>query len=160
MKIFYLTSIFLAIFLNTADAKAKTCNNYSGKDSFGILTRQCLNDILISYTARRPKGFFVITASEDDIVYIQATIKPGSGNLYLFEAVGPKYTKIKITPTINQKLLMLGWSLPSGGDGNFQQVISLDQILNNQVADMLLETLITYSYQYNGKKLTYFISNF
>ena len=99
--------------------------------------------------------FFVITVSEDENVYVQGT--RSSGNLFLFEAVGPKYTK-KINPKIMQQLLKLGWSLPSGEGGNYDQVISVDQILNNHAGDMLFETLTAYDAEYNGKNLTYSIS--
>ena len=59
MKWFSLPSILLTVMILTiANAKAQTCDNYSGEDSLGTLTRQCLNDILISYVTYLPYGFF------------------------------------------------------------------------------------------------------
>ena len=155
MRTFSATAILLAMFLTTTNAKAQTCEDYSGRNSLGTLTKQCLNEILISYVNYRPNGYFLIIASDEDNVYVQG--RRQSGNQFVLEAVGPKYTQ-KITVKITQDLLELGW-LPSLEDtGNYEQVVTVDQLFSNQATNILYDTLITYDEHYRGQNLTYSIS--
>lgn len=148
--------IFFTTFFITTGAKAQTCNVYPDLDSYGMLTKQCLNEILTAYVNKHSKGFFIITVSDVENVYVQGTPKPQSNDQFYFEAVGAKYST-KVTEKITQDLVKLGWT--SDIDGNFNTVLTVDQFFNNQAADLLYDTLITYDEQYADKKLTYFVTN-
>ena len=156
MRFLTLPIIFLTTFFITTGAKAQTCNVYPNLDSHGILTKQCLNEILTGYVNKHSKGFFIISVSDIDNVYVQGTPKPQSSDQFIVEAVGAYYSK-KVTEKITQDLVKLGCT--SDIEGNFNMVLTADQFLNNQASDLLYDTLITYDEQYADKKLIYFVTN-
>tara|TARA_X000001036_G_C20235221_1_gene625670 strand:+ start:77 stop:352 length:276 start_codon:yes stop_codon:yes gene_type:complete len=88
-------------------------------------------------------------------VYVQGV--RDLGNSFLFEAVGSKYSD-RITQKVTNSLVKLGWNLP-GDSGNYDQFILMDQILNQEAAGLLYQTLDSYSLEKNEIILTYFMDN-
>ena len=156
MRFLTLPIIFLTTFLITTGAKSQTCNVYPDIDSYGTLTKQCLNEILTGYVNKHSKGFFIITVSDEDNVYVQGTPSGQFSDQFYFEAVGARYSK-KVTEKIAQDLVKLGWTLEI--ENNFNTVLPVDQFFNNQLVDLLYDTLITYDEKYADKKMTYFVTN-
>ena len=144
--------LMLSALLITSDLKAQSCNIKSDDPVVGVVTKECMNEILFNYITYFPTGFFVITVSEQDNVYVQGS--RSSGNTFIFETVGSRYSD-KVSVEVMQKLLKLGWSLPSEQSGNFELLVSAEQILDGQAVEILLETITIYDLQYNGQNLTY-----
>ena len=155
-KISNLLLIFCVILLSVSNAKASSCNEVSDNPLVGTFTKECINSILTNYITFKPNGFFVISISEEKNVYVQGA--RDNGNLFLFEAVGSKYSG-RVTPKVMKSLINLGWSLP-GESGNFNRMISVEHILSQKSADLIYQTLVSYKLDKNDISLTYFMGNF
>ena len=141
--------------LSVSNAKANSCDEVSPNPSIGEFTKECINRVLTNYVTYVPNGYFVIQISEEMNVYVQGI--RDLGNSFLFEAVGSKYSD-RITQKVMNSLVKLGWNLP-GDSGNFDQIIQIDQILNQEAAGLLYQTLDSYSLEKNDIILTYFMNN-
>ncbi len=147
--------MFFVMLLSVSTAKANSCNEVSPNPSIGKFTKECINRILTNYVTQVPNGFFVIEISKEMNVYVQGV--RDLGNSFLFEAVGSKYSD-RITQNVTNSLVKLGWSLPRDS-GNYDQIILIDQILNQEAAGLLYQTLGSYNLEKNNIILTYFMDN-
>ena len=139
-----------AIFLSGCGGSERETNSYNAfYDEFSgcKLTKECINNILINYITHEPNGFFIISMYGEKggkNVYVQGS--RSAGNSFHFEAVSQVYSD-DATPEVINSLAKLGWNLPY--DQNFNQTVSLDQILNGEAANLLYQTLESYNLEHD-----------
>ena len=107
------------------------------------LTKECINNILMNYITHAPNGIFIIYMygeKGNENVYVQG--RRSADNSFDFEAVSQVYSD-EVTPEVINSLVKLGWNLPY--DSNFTQTVYYDQILNNEAANLLYQTLESYN---------------
>ena len=148
---------FFTILLGTSSSNANACNKISDAPSNGIFTQDCINDILTNYITYHPNGFFVISANEENNVYVQGA-REEDDTLYI-EAVGPHYSSA-VTPNVVHTLIKLGWGLPAEEEGNYNRIIEIDDIFNRKASELLYKTLDGYQIEQNSVALLYFMSDF
>ena len=148
--------IFLLFFGSVSSAKASICDEVSEDPVEGKFSVDCINAVLINYVTYKPGGFFIISLSSEENIYVQGV--KDSGNSFLFEAVGPSLTNALDSKTL-KSLLNLGWNFPNNSP-NYGQIFPIDEILSEEVAKLVFETLE--SYNANPQKIIfeYTISDF
>ena len=151
-----LMSLFFSILIYVSPIKAAPCNTVSKTPSEGKFTQKCIHNILKNYQKHHSNGYFVIEISSHESIYLQGY--RASDSSYVFEAVGPKYSK-KATPKVERLLTTLGWTMP-GKSGNYERTIKLDQILNQDTSALVYQTLKQYNTDQENKETSYWMSDF
>ena len=138
-----------AIFLSGCGGSERETNSYNEfYDEFSgcKLTKECINNVLINYITHEPNGFFIIQMygeKGNKNVYVQGTRL--ADNSFHFEAVSQVYSD-EVTIEVINSLLKLGWNLQY--DNNFTQTVYYDQILNEEAANLLYQTLESYNLEH------------
>ena len=133
--------ICLLFFGSISSATASICEKISENPVEGKFSVDCINAVLINYVTYKPWGFFIISLSREENIYVQGG--KDSGNSFLFEAVGPSYTNALDSKTV-KSLLNLGWNLPNNSS-NYDQIVQIDEIFSEEAAKLVFETLESYN---------------
>ena len=133
--------ICLLFFGCISSATASICEKISENPVEGIFSVDCINAVLINYVTYKPWGFFIISLSSEENIYVQG--QKGPGNSFWFEAVGPSVTNALDSKTV-KSLLNLGWNLPNDFP-NFDQIVQIDEIFSGEAAKLVFETLESYN---------------
>ena len=153
----FLPILFVILFgFGTATkATGNECDQVSENPENGVFSLECINSVLINYVTYKPSGFFILSLSNEESIYVQG-IKD-IGNSFLFEAVGPEFTNALSSGTL-KSLLNLGWDFPDNSS-NYSKILQIDEIFSGAAAQLVFETLKSYDSDPQKVKFTYTISD-